>query len=170
MIFEDHPSPEGIEKIHSSKLHELFMVQLMELYQGEMRLLEVLTVLQDAVDTVSMKKIVAQYQRNKGDQVEGLQQVFVLLDLPISGKNNRITEVMVEECNNLVLTGKNMINDFAIGNMVMKICHYNQASYGWLLSLAVRLGMASITGFLESNFGKEKEIDIKTIMALVEGE
>jgi len=100
MIFEDHPSPEGIEKIHSSKLHELFMAQLMELYQGEMRLLEVLTVLQEAVNTVQMKKIVAQYQRNKGAQVEGLQQVFVLLDLPISGKNNRITEVMMEECNN----------------------------------------------------------------------
>jgi len=62
-----------------------------------------------------------------------------------------------------------MINDFAIGNMVMKISHYNQASYEWLLSLAVKLEMVSITEFLEANFSKEKEIDIKTIMAIGAG-
>ncbi len=169
MIFEDHPSPEGIEKIHSSKLHELFMAQLMELYQGEMSFLEVLTILQDAVATEQLKKIVAQYQRNKGDQVESLQQVFVLLDLPIAGKNSRITEVMMDECKNLALTGKNMINDFVIGHMVMKISHFNQASYEWLLTLAVRLGIASITEYLDANFRREKEIDIKTVMAIVEG-
>src|SRR5690606_23253997 len=103
MIFEEHPSPEGIQKLNTSKLHEVFMTKLMELYQGEMRLLEVLTLLQEVSYTEQLKKVVTQYQRNKGEQVERLQQVFVLLDLPISGKNNRITDVLIEECNDLAL-------------------------------------------------------------------
>jgi|GEM_PF-1912002 len=168
MIFEEHPSPEGIDKLNTSKLHELFMTKLMELYQGEMRLLEELVVLQDAAFTDHTKRIITQYQRNKGDQIDNLQQVFVLLDLPISGKNNRITDIMLEECRSLTLIGKNFINDFAIGNLVIKISHYNQAAYEWLFSLAPKLQMVEIRSLLEENFNREKEIDIKMIMAIIE--
>ena len=168
MIFEDHPSPEGIQKLNTSKLHEVFMTKLMETYQGEMRLLEILTLLQEASCTEQLKKVVTQYQRNKGEQVERLQQVFLLLDLPISGKNNRITEVLIEECSNLAIIGKSIINDFAIGHMVMRISHYNQAGYEWLFSLAYKLQMNEITAFLEENFNSEKEIDIKMLMAIIE--
>ena len=168
MIFEDHPSPEGIQKLNTSKLHEVFMTKLMELYQGEMRLLEMLTLLQEASYTEQLQKVVTQYQRNKGEQVERLQQVFLLLDLPISGKNNRITEVLIEECSNLAIIGKNIINDFAIGHMVMRISHYNQAGYEWLFSLAYKLQMNEITAFLEQNFNSEKDIDIKMLMAIIE--
>jgi ferritin-like metal-binding protein YciE len=148
MIFEDHPSPEGINKLNTSKLHELFMTKLMELYRAEMGLLEELVVLQEAAYTEHTKKIIAQYQRNKGDQIDNLQQVFVLLDLPISGRNNRITDIMMEECRNLTLISKNIINDFAIGNLVMRISHYNQAAYEWLFSLATKLQLEEIKGFL----------------------
>lgn len=168
MIFENHPSPEGINKLNTSKLHELFMTKLMELYQAEMRLLEELVVLQEAAYTEHTQKIIAQYHRNKGDQTDNLQQVFVLLDLPISGRNNRITDIMMEECRNLTLISKNIINDFAIGNLVMRISHYNQAAYEWLLSLATKLQLEDIKRLLEKNFNHEKEIDIKMIMAIIE--
>lgn len=168
MIFEDHPSPEGIYKLNTSKLHELFMTKLMELYQGEMRLLEELVTLQEVAFTEHTKKIIAQYQRNKGDQVDHLQQVFVLLDLPISGKNNPVADMMLEECRNLTLIGKNIINDFAIGHLVMRISHYNQAAYEWLFSLATRLQMVEIRGLLEENFHREKVIDVKIVMAIIE--
>ncbi|MEX2594615.1 MAG: DUF892 family protein [Anditalea sp.] len=159
MIFEDHPFPEGIEKLNTSKIHELFLTKLMELYQGEMRLLEVLSTLQEASCTDHLKKNVSEYQRKKGEQVERLQQVF-LLDLPISGKNNRVMEVMMEECNNLTMIGKNLINDFAIGNMIMLISHLNQAAYQWLSSLALKLEMQQIIVFFEESFNMEKEIDM----------
>lgn len=168
MIFEDHPSPEGIKKLNTSKLYELFMTKLMELYQGEMNLLEELIILQEACSTDHMKKIVAQYQRTKGVQVERLQQVFILLDLPITGRNSRIIEIMLEECRNLTLIGKTVINDFAIGNLVMKISHYNQAAYEWLFSLSTKLQMSEIRTLLGDNFHQEKEIDIKMIMAIIE--
>lgn len=168
MIFENHPSPEGINKLHTSKLYELFMTKLMELYQGEMRLMEELVVLQEAAYTETARKIIAQYQRNKGDQVDNLQQVFVLLDLPIAGKRNFITDMMLEEGQSLNLTGGNIINDFAIGNLVMRISHYNQATYEWLFSLATRLHLLEIKLLLEENFHREKEIDIKMVMAIIE--
>lgn len=168
MIFENHPSPEGINKLHTSKLHELFMTKLMELYQGEMRLLEELVVLQEAAFTEFARKIIAQYQRNKGEQVDNLQQVFVLLDLPIAGKRNVIADMMLEEGRNLTLTSGNAINDLAIGNLVMRISHYNQAAYEWLFSLATRLQMPEIKTLLEENFNREKQIDIKMVMAIIE--
>lgn len=168
MIFEDHPSPEGIEKFNTSKLHKIFMTRLMELYQGEMSLLEVLTILQEASCTDHLIKIISQYQRKKGQQVDSLQQVFILLDLPISGKNNRIMEIIVEECKDLASIRKNIINDFAIGNMVIMISHYNQAAYEWLYSLAYKLEMQQIIPYLKDNFKLEKEIDIKMIMAIIE--
>lgn len=168
MIFENHPSPEGVNKLHNSKLHELFMTRLMELYQAEMRLLEDLLMLQESAFTEPAIKIIAQYQRNKGNQVDNLQQVFVLLDLPISGKNSRITDVILDECRNLSLIGKNVINDFAIGHLVMRISHYNQASYEWLFSLATKLKMEEIPRLLEQNLNHEREIDIKMVMAIIE--
>lgn len=168
MIFENYPSPEGIEKSNTSKLHELFMTKLMELYQGEMRLLEELNVLQEVCCTALTKKIITQYQRNKGGQVERLQQVFVLLDFPITGRNSRITEVMLEECRNLTSVSSDVINDFAISHLIMRISHYNQAAYEWLFSLATKLQMVEIREFLETNFNQEKEIDFKMIMAVSE--
>lgn len=168
MIFENHPSPEGVSKLHSSKLHELFMTKLMELYQAEMRLLEELVMLQESASTEPAINIIAQYQRNKGNQVENLQQAFVLLDLPISGKNSRFNDIIIEECRNLTLIGKNVINDFAIGHLVMRISHYNQASYEWLLSLATKLQMDGVPILLEKNFDYEREIDIKMVMAIIE--
>ncbi|HLT06422.1 MAG TPA: DUF892 family protein [Cyclobacteriaceae bacterium] len=168
MIFENHPSPEGINRLHTSKLHELFMTKLMELYQGEMHLLEELVGLQEAAYTQLARDIIAQYQRNKSDQVDNLQQVFVLLDLPIAGRNNPIADMMLEEGQHLALTGKNVINDFAIGHLVMRISHYNQAAYEWLFSLATRLQLPEVKDLLEQNFQREKAIDVKMIMAIIE--
>lgn len=168
MIFEDHPSPEGINKLHNSKLHELFLTKLMELYQVEMRLLEDLVVLQEAAFTESAKKIIAQYQRNKGDQVDNLQQVFVLLDLPVAGRRSPIADMIMEEGRSLTLSGNNVINDFAIGHLVMRISHYNQAAYEWLFSLATRLQQTDVKALLEQNYKREKEIDIKMVMAIIE--
>lgn len=168
MIFEDHPSPEGISKLHNSKLHELFMTKLMELYQAEMRLLEDLVVLQEAASTGLARKIIAQYQRNKADQVDNLQQVFVLLDLPVAGRRSPIADMIMEEGKNISLSGKNVINDFAIGHLVMRISHYNQAAYEWLFSLATRLHLNDVKALLEQNYRREKEIDIKMVMAIIE--
>lgn len=168
MIFEDHPSPEGINKLHNSKLHELFMTKLMELYQAEMRLLQDLVVLQEAAFTELARKIIAQYQRNKGDQVDNLQQVFVLLDLPVAGRRSPIADMIMEEGRNLTLSGKNVVNDFAIGHLVMRISHYNQAAYEWLFSLATRLQLTEVKALLEQNYNREKEIDIKMVMAIIE--
>lgn len=168
MIFENHPSPEGLNKLHSSKLYELLMTKLMELYQVEMRLLEDLVMLQESAFTQPAMKIIAQYQRNKGIQLDNLQQVFVLLDLPISGRNSPATEVILEECRNMTLIGKNVINDFAIGHLIMRISHYNQASYEWLMSLATKLKIDGVPALLELNFNYEKEIDVKMVMAIIE--
>lgn len=165
MIFEDHPSPEGIEKLKTSQLHELFMTKLREVYYGEMRLLEVLTLLQEVTFADRLKKIVSEYQRKKGEQVERLQQVFILLDFPISGKTSRVMEVMIEECYHLIKNGKSLSNDFAIGNLIMFLSHQYQAAYQWLSSLTLKLKMKHITVFFEESFALEKEMDIKMIMA-----
>lgn len=168
MIFENLPSPDGIEKLNTSKLHELFLTKLMELYQGEMSLLDDLTLLQETAYTDHLRDILNQYQRNKGDQVDSLQHVFVLLDFPISGKNSAVMSLMIEECRHLAVVGKNIINDFAIGSWIMRTSHHNQAVYEWLFSLAIKLQMSEIKSFLEKNFELEKEIDGKTIMAISE--
>ena len=50
----------------------------------------------------------------------------------------------------------------------MRISHYNQAAYEWLFSLATRLQQTEVKTLLEQNYNREKEIDIKMVMAIIE--
>ncbi len=165
MIFENHPSPEGLKDQFTSQLHELYITKFMELYYWEMKMLDILALMQTASETAPLQEKIGLYQRKKGEQVERLQQAFLLIDMPITGKKNEMVENMLNNFTNF--TGvKNNYNDYCIYSMVLSITHFNQASYSWLLTLAAKLGYAQIEECLKKNLLIEVDFNQKLISAL----
>jgi ferritin-like metal-binding protein YciE len=156
MISQNHLSEERPHHVLRSKLHELYLVKLMELYYGEMKMLETLILLQTAADSPVLKKKLAMYHITKGEQVENLQQVFILLDFPIAGKKSEIFDHLVDSCE----MGGSMINkgnDEKIYSMLLNLSHLNQTCYNWLLTMSKNLGVDEINSCLENNDEMERE-------------
>jgi ferritin-like metal-binding protein YciE len=165
MIFENHPTPEGLKDKFSSNLHELYINKFMELYYWEMKMLDILTLLQTAVSSVHLQEKIALYQRKKGEQVERLQQAFILIDMPITGKKCDMIESMQDNCTTFTQM-KDRYNDFRIYSMVLGINHFNQASYSWLHTLAAKLGYELIKEYLDENQQVEKEFNQKLTISM----
>jgi ferritin-like metal-binding protein YciE len=163
MIFENYPPPEGLK--NKSKLHELYINKLMEIYHWEMRMLETLTLLQLATESAPMQKAIALYQSKKGAQVERLQQIFIDIDTPVGGKKCRFLDLVLQECNEVILS-KNLFKDHNIFSTVLSIIHFNMANYHWLISLSPFLAYEHVQESLHKNLSIEKDINEKINRAL----
>lgn len=160
MLYQNHLPEENPNPVPRSKLHELYVVKLMELYYWEMKMLETLTLLQSSSDSSVLQKKIAMYHIRKGEQVENLQQIFILLDLPIAGKKCNMITLMLESCEELT-NDRSVANDDQIYSMLLTISHFNQTSYNWLISLSENLQMPDIQFCLNANLTMEQEFTIK---------
>jgi ferritin-like metal-binding protein YciE len=165
MIFENCPPPEGLKNKKTSKLHELYINKLMEIYHWEMRMLEKLTLLQMATESAPMQKSISIYHSKKGAQIERLQQVFILIDTPVGGKKCRFLDLVMQECNEVILS-KNLFKDHTIFSTVLSIIHFNMANYQWLISLSPVLNYQHVQENLLKNMEVEKDVNEKINRAL----
>jgi ferritin-like metal-binding protein YciE len=165
MIFQNCPPKEALNVKKSSKLHELYINKLMEIYHWEMRMLEKLTLLQMATESIPMQKAISTYHCKKGAQIERLQQVFIFMDTPVAGKKCRFLDLVMQECNEVILS-KNLFKDHNIFSTVLSIIHFNMANYQWLISLSPVLGYPQILENLQINLAVEKDVNEKINRAL----
>jgi ferritin-like metal-binding protein YciE len=160
MLYQNQLPDENPNKVLRSKLHELYVVKLMELYYWEMKMLETLTLLQTASDSPILQKKIAMYHIKKGEQVENLQQIFILLDLPIAGKKCNMISLLLESCEELT-NERSVANDDQLYGMLLTISHFNQTSYNWLISLSSNLQIMDIELCLTANLTMEQEFTIR---------
>jgi len=165
MIFENCPPPEGLKNKKKSKLHELYINKLMEIYHWEMRMLEKLSLLQMATSSHPMQKAIAIYHSKKGAQIERIQQIFIDIDTPLAGKKCRFLDIVMQECNEVIIS-KNLFKDHNIFSTVLSIIHFNMANYQWLISLSPVLGYEHIQESLQKNLAVEKDVNEKINRAL----
>ena len=118
-------------------LHDLFIEQLQDLYDGNLRQLKFLEEFADKPDSTDLQANILEYQRETSRQHKRLDKIFVMLNEDsFNGPCNGI-EAMILETNKLINRCHNKaIADAALITAIQHINHYEIAGYGTAVAYA----------------------------------
>ena len=144
-----------------SQLEKFFLDQLKDIYYAEQQLLKALTEMKSASTTEELEDAFENHHKQTERQVKRLEKVFQLIDEKPEGKKCEAMDGLIKE-------GKTIINETREGSMTrdaaliiaaQKVEHYEIATYGGLVQLALTLGKNRVASLLDKTLQEEEETD-----------
>ncbi len=144
----------------SRGIRRLLEDQLADTYYAEKQLLKALPKMAKAATNDELRSaFTAHFEETKG-QLERLEQVFELMDLPAKGKTCPAILGIVQECTELM---EEFADDEALDAALVaggrKAEHYEIATYSNLIACAEHLGLNEVVGLLQETLDQEKGAD-----------
>lgn len=145
----------------NSQLKEFFIDALKDIYWAEKHLVKALPKMQKAATTPELKEAIGEHITQTEDQVSRLEEVFGLLEQKPQAKKCEAMEGLIKEGESIVeeTEGGTMTRDTGIIMAAQKIEHYEIATYGGLIQLALVLGEDEVANLLKQTLEEEKETD-----------
>jgi len=150
-------------------LHDAFIDELRDSYDGERQLTKALAKLAKAATSPELRDAFESHREETLGQIERLEQVFESLDERVRGKHCEGIAGIVEE-------GKSIMEE-DFDDATMDACliaagqraeHYEMAAYGTLVAWARAMGHDAAADLLQENLDEEKAADEK-LSSLAEG-
>ena len=150
-------------------LHDAFIDELRDSYDGEKQLTKALAKLAKAATSPQLIEAFENHLEETHGQIERLEQVFELLDEKVRGKHCDGIAGIVEE-------GKSIMEE-DFDETTMDACliaaaqraeHYEIAAYGTLVAWAKAMGHTEVADLLQATLDEEKAADEK-LSGLAEG-
>lgn len=153
---------EGDNKEHESYLHKFFEDSLKDIYWAEQHLVKALPKMAEAATTDELKEAFDDHLHQTQKQVKRLEKVFGLLDKKADTKKCEAMEGLVKECESIIKETKEgtMTRDAALIIAAQKVEHYEIASYGGLVQLAITMGHDKVADILEKTLQEEEDTDM----------
>jgi ferritin-like metal-binding protein YciE len=143
-------------------LHELFIEELRDMYDGEKRILKALPKMAKAATAADLQDAFTSHLEETERQVERLEQVFeVLSERPRGKKCDGIMGILEEGNNSMQELDKGPVLDAALIAGAQKVEHYEIASYGTLAYFAELMGHEQAKELLGETLEEEKAADEK---------
>ena len=145
-----------------SKLKELFVEELKDIYSAEKQLTKALPKMAKAATSEELANAFENHLAQTEEQITRVEQVFELMEMTARAKK-------CEGMAGLILEGQQAIEDTDDGTATrdaaliiaaQKVEHYEIASYGSLLQLAKTIGLDEAVNLLEQTLNEEKETDV----------
>lgn len=146
-------------------LHDLFIEQLRELYNGETLIKEGFGETFECANNQDLKEILASYKSEQEEQRIRLQQVFEIIFYQKRGEKNQTIKLMLEDA--IRLSGRCdevHTRDAVLITTLQHIIHYKISAYGALCTYARRLEHYDAGEILHHNLTIEKEMDRKLVV------
>jgi ferritin-like metal-binding protein YciE len=151
-------------------LNDLFLDTLKDMYFAEKQILKALPKMAKAA---SSDKLRAAFEKHHGEtegQVERLEQIFELLDVPARAKTCDAIQGILDE-------GKEVMDEYkgcealdaGMLAAAQAVEHYEISRYGTLKQWAQQLGMKDAARLLDQTLQQEKKTD-ETLTTLAEAE
>ncbi|WP_240040668.1 YciE/YciF ferroxidase family protein [Pseudocnuella soli] len=146
-----------------TKLKELFVDELKDIYYAEKLLLKTMPKLAKAATSQELKAAYQQHMTETEGQIARLEQVFGILGLPVRSKKCEAMEGLTKEGTQAIEdTDKGTATrDAALIISSQKAEHYEIASYGSLVQLAKTMGHNDVAQLLGQTLAEEKSTDEK---------
>jgi ferritin-like metal-binding protein YciE len=150
-------------------LHDAFIDELRDSYDGEKQLTKALAKLAKAATSPQLREAFEAHLKETQGQIERLEQVFELLEEKARGKHCDGIAGIVEE-------GKSIMEE-DFDETTMDACliaagqraeHYEMAAYGTLVAWANAMGHTEAAKLLQQTLDEEKAAD-KKLSGLAEG-
>lgn len=147
--------------IEESKLKELFVEELRDIYWAEKHLLKALPKMRKACTSEQLATAFEEHLAVTEGQVGRIEQVFEILGMAARAKKCEAMEGLVKEAQGIIEetdTGS-ATRDVALIIAAQKVEHYEIASYGSLVQLAKTMGQDEIADLMQQTLDEEKETD-----------
>jgi ferritin-like metal-binding protein YciE len=144
-----------------SPLEKYFQNQLMDIYYVEKQLVSALQEMKEAATTEELEDAFDDHRKQTERHVKRLEKVFDMLDLPAAAKACKAIEGLIEEAKLVISETKkgSMTRDAALIIAAQKVEHYEIASYGGLVQLAITMGKSKAAELLDKTLREEGDTD-----------
>jgi ferritin-like metal-binding protein YciE len=155
-----HSNGDGQQE-QSSLLEKFFMDQLKDIYYAEQQLLKALPEMQQAATTEELEDAFKDHLQQTERHVKRLDKIFQSLGKNPEGKKCEAMDGLIRGAKTIISETKegSMTRDAALIIAAQKVEHYEIASYGGLVQLAVTMGLNRPAELLDKTLGEEEETD-----------
>jgi ferritin-like metal-binding protein YciE len=145
----------------NSKLRELFVDQLKDIYWAENKLVKALEKMHNAATSPKLKAAFATHREETIEQLSRLERVFASIDEPVDSTKCPAMAGIVEEANDIIDDTDEGTSQRDAGLVIaaQKGEHYEIATYGSLAQLAEVLGYTQAKELLRTTLDEEKAAD-----------
>ena len=145
-----------------SKLKELFVEELKDIYWAEKHLVKALPKMAKAATSEELMNAFQNHLAQTEEQIGRVEQVFEIMEMTARAKKCEAMEGLVMEAQQAIEdTDKGTATrDAALIISAQKVEHYEIASYGSLVQLAKTIGLNDAIELLQQTLDEEKETDV----------
>jgi ferritin-like metal-binding protein YciE len=153
-------------KINS--LHDLYVMELKDLYDAENRIIKALPKMSEAASSQELRTALDTHLEQTRHQVERLEEIFQQLDESPKGRKCKGIEGIIDEGEDLMSEDSPAaVCDAGLIGSAQRVEHYEMAAYGTARNYARRLGYEEQARLLHETLQEEGETD-KKLTALAE--
>ena len=145
----------------SSLLEKFFVDQLKDIYYAEQHLVKALPEMQKAATSEELEDAFEEHLKQTERHVKRLEKVFQLIGKKAEGKKCDAIEGLTKEAKSIISETKegSMTRDAALIIAAQKIEHYEIATYGGLVQLAITMDLHRAAELLDKTLQEEEETD-----------
>ena len=144
-----------------SYLQKFFLDQVKDMYYAEQELLKTMPEMKNAATTEELEDAIDEHMKQTQRHVKRLEKVFRMVGQKPEGKRCEAMDGLIKELKTILReTEENtMTRDAALIIAAQKIEHYEIASYGGLVALAITLGLERAADILDKTLMEEEMTD-----------
>lgn len=144
-----------------SLLEKFFIDQLKDMYYAEQHLLKAMPEMQKAATSEELEDAFEDHLKQTERHVKRLEKVFNLLGQKPEGKKCEAIEGLIKEAKTIISETKeeSMTRDAALIIAAQKIEHYEIATYGGLVQLAITMKLHRAADLLDKTLQEEEDTD-----------
>lgn len=141
-------------------LRDLFVDELRDIYDAERQLVKALPRMVKAASSSLLTEALQDHLAVTESQVERLEQVFELVEVPPRGKKCEGMEGLLKEGSDIIKEdASEPVRDAAVIAAAQRVEHYEIAVYGTLASFARQMELDEAADLLEQSLQEEKDAD-----------
>lgn len=144
-----------------SLLEKFFTDQLNDVYYAEQQLLKALPKMAQASTTEELEDAFEDHTKQTERHVKRLEKVFQLIGKNPEGKTCEAMDGLIREGESIIkeTKGGSMTRDCALIIAAQKVEHYEIATYGGLVQLAITMGLHRAADILDKTLLEEEDTD-----------
>lgn len=141
-------------------MEDLFVETLKDIYYAEKHILKALPAMVKKASSTKLKDALETHRKETEGQVDRLEQVFKLMDVPARGKKCDAIEGIISEAKEHMgeIEDREVLDAGMIGS-AQAVEHYEITRYGTLMAWAKLLGRDDAIALLKENLEEEKNAD-----------
>lgn len=155
-----HAGNNGREN-HESLLERFFTDQLKDIYYAEQQLLRAIPKLAGASSTEELEDAFNDHLQQTERHVKRLDRIFQMIGKNPEGKRCEAMDGLVRESETIIKETRegSMTRDAALIIAAQKVEHYEIATYGGLVQLALTMGLHRVADILDKTLLEEEDTD-----------